>query len=102
MLLSKDHLAVKLRKKTLSLDEKVKFLEFAKSNLNFGCRKFAEITKIGKTAAANVLKEEMCIGRQHKLFRENSKKVNRPGKYQKFNDIIRDATLRIFIQMTQC
>ena len=87
MLLSKDQLASKLSKKTLSLDEKVKFLDFAKGNPNFGCRKLAEIFKIGKTAPANILKEEKPIRSQHELFREKSKKRNWPGKYQKINDI---------------
>ena len=88
MSLSKHQLAGKLSKKTLSLDEKVKFLDFAKGNPNFGCRKLAEIFKIGKTAAANILKEEKSIRSQHELFREKSKKRNRPGKYQKINDIL--------------
>ena len=88
MSLSKHQLAGKLSKKNLSLDEKMKFLDFAKGNPNFGCRKLAEIFKIGKTAAANILKEEKSIRSQHELFREKSKKRNRPGKYQKINDIL--------------
>ena len=88
MSLSKHQLAGKLSKKTLSLDEKVKFLDFAKGNLNFGCRKLTEIFKIGKTAAANIPKEDKSIRSQHKLFREKSKKRNRPGNYQKNNDIL--------------
>ena len=54
MSLSKHQLAGKLSKKTLSLDEKVKFLDFAKGNPKFGCRKLAEIFKIGKTAGVLV------------------------------------------------
>ena len=88
MSLSKHQLAGKLSKKTLSLDEKVKFLDFAKGNPNFGCRKLAEIFKIGKAAAANILKEEKSIRSLHELLREKSKKHNRPGKYQKINDIL--------------
>ena len=61
---------------------------FAKSNLNFGCRKLAEIFKIRKTAAANILKEEKSIRSQHELFNEKSKKRNQPGKYQRINDIL--------------
>ena len=57
MLLSKDQLASKLSKKTLSLDEKVKFLDFAKGNPNFGCRKLAEIFKIGKLLLQTFLKK---------------------------------------------
>ena len=88
MSLSKHQLAGKLSKKTLSLDEKVTFLDFAEGNHNFGCRNLEEIFKIGKTAAANILKEEKSIRSQHELFREKSKKRNRPGKYQKINDIL--------------
>ena len=88
MSLSKHQLAGKLSKKNLSLDEKMKFLDFAKGNPNFGCRKLAEIFKIGKTAAANILKEEKSIRSQHELFHEMSKKLNRSGKYQKINDIL--------------
>ena len=80
MSLSKYQLACILRKKTLSLDEKVKLLNFAKGNPNFGCRKLTEIFKIGKTAAENILKEEQFIRSQHELFCEKSKKRNRPGK----------------------
>ena len=86
MSLSKHQLAGKLSKKTLSLDENVKLLDFAKGNPNFGCRKPAEASKIGKTAAANILKEEKSICSQHELFCEKSKKRNRPVKYQKIND----------------
>ena len=89
MSLSKNHLTVKLSKKTLSLDEKSKkFLDFAKGNPNFGCRKLAEIFKTGKTAAEIILKGEESIRSQHELFHDKSKKRNRPGKYQKINYIL--------------
>ena len=78
MSLSKHQLAGKLSKKTLSLDEKVNFLDFAEANPNFGWRKLAEMFKIGKTAAANILKEEKSIRSQHELFCEKSKERNRP------------------------
>ena len=99
MSLSKHQLAGKLSKKTLSLHEKVKFLDFAEGNPNFGCRTLAEIFKIGKTAAAIILKEEKSIRSQHEFFREKSKKRNWPGKYTYG---IRDVVLRIFIQTAQC
>ena len=88
MSLSKHQLDGKLSKKTLSLDEKVKFLDLSKGNLSFGCRKLAETFKIRKTAAMNILKEEKSIRSQHELLCEKSKKRNRPGEYQKINDIL--------------
>ena len=66
----------------------MKFLDFAKGNPKYGCRKLAEIFKIRKTAAENILKEEKSIRSQHELFREKSRKRNWPGKYQKINDIL--------------
>ena len=49
--------------------------------------KLQKYLKSEKTAAANVLQEEKSIRSQHELFRQKSKKRNRPGKYQKINDI---------------
>ena len=54
--LSKQQLAGKLAKETLTLDEKIKFLDFAKKTPKLGCRKLADIYKIRKTTAANILK----------------------------------------------
>ena len=86
--LSKQQLAGKLPKKTLSLDDKIKFLDFARKNPKFGCRKLADIYKIGKTAAANILKNEKNLREQYEMFREKDKKRNRPGKYHKLNEIL--------------
>ena len=58
MALSKQQFAGKLAKKNISLDKKVKSLDFAQENPTLGCRELAEIFKIWKTAAANIIKEE--------------------------------------------
>ena len=58
---SEQQFADKLARKTFSFDEKVKFLDFAKGYPTFGCRKFVGIFKIGKTATANIIKEEKNI-----------------------------------------
>ena len=86
--LSKQQLASKLAKETLTLDEKIKFLDFAQKNPKLGCRKLADTYKIGKTAAANILKNEKKIREQHEMFSEKSKKRNRHGKYHKINQIL--------------
>ena len=56
--LSKQQLAGKLAKKALTLDEKIKFLDFTKKSPMLGGRKLADIYKIRKTAAGNILKYE--------------------------------------------
>ena len=106
MSLSKHQLAGKLSKKTLSLDEKVKFLDFARGNPNFGCRKLAEVIKIGKTAAANILKEEKSIIASMNYIVKSLSNVIGLASTRKsmtfYTCGIRDAVLQIFIQMTQC
>ena len=63
-------------------------MDFVKKNPKFGCRKLADIYKIGKKAAANILKNEKTIIEQHKMFCEKSKKRKRHGKYHKINEIL--------------
>ena len=77
--LSKQQLTGKLAKKTLVSDE---------NNPKLGCRKLADIYKIGKLAAANILKNEKKIREQHEMICEKSKKRNRRGKYHKINEIL--------------
>ena len=84
----KQQLAGKLAKKTLTLDEKIKFLDFAKKNPKLGCRKLADIYKIGKTPKTNTLNDEKKIRGQHEIFREKPKKRNRHGKYHTINEIL--------------
>ena len=40
-----------------------------------GCRKLADICKIAKTAAANILKNEKKIREQHEMFCEKIKET---------------------------
>ena len=72
----------------LHTTEKSVFLDFAKENLKLGCRKLADIYKIGKTVAANILKNEKKIHEQHEMFCEKSKNRNLLGKYHKINEIL--------------
>ena len=91
---SKKQLAGKLAKKTLTLDEKVKLLDISKKNPKLGCRKLANIYKIGKTAAANILENEIKICEQHEMFCEKPKKCNCHGKYHKINEILLEWYMR--------
>ena len=106
MTLSKQQLAGKLAQKIISLNEKVKFLDFAKKNPTIGCRKLAGIFLLEKTIIANIVKEEKNIHSQDEIFHEKSKTQNRPGKYQKKNEILYKWYQRCcgltFIQMDQC
>ena len=88
MAMSKYALAGSLEKKTLNLQDKIKFLDFADEHKNLGCRKLAEVFGIGKTAASNILKSKQKLRNQYEQFHEKNKKRCRPGKYKAINDIL--------------
>ena len=44
-----------------SFQEKIKFLDYAEANERLGCRKLADVFKIGKTAANNILKNKQML-----------------------------------------
>ena len=67
--------------------KRLSFWTWPKKNPKLGCRKLADTYKMGKTAAANILRNEKKIREQHGLFCEKSKKRNRHGKYHKINEI---------------
>ena len=86
--MSKYQLAGSLEKKTLTLQEKIKFLDYAEANEKLGCRKLADVFKIGKTAANNILKNKQMLREQYEHFHDKTKKCSRPGKYKVINDIL--------------
>ena len=63
--------------------KRLRFWILPKKNPKLGCRKLADTCKIGKTAAADILKDEKKIREQHEMFREKSKKRN-----HKINEIL--------------
>ena len=88
MAMSKYQLAEALEKKTLTLQEKIKFLDYAEANEKLGCRKLADVFKTGKTAANNTLKNKQMPREQYEHFHDKTKKRSGPGKYKVINDIL--------------
>ena len=78
------------KKKTLTLQEKIKFLDYAEVNDKLGCRKLTDVFKIGKTAANNILKKKQILREQYEHFHEKTKKRSHPGKCKVINDILYD------------
>ena len=68
--------------------KRLRFSILPKKISKLGCRKLADIYMIGKTALANILKDEKKIREQHEMFCEKSKKRNCHGKYHKINEIL--------------
>ena len=86
--MSKYQLAGSLEKENLALQEKINFLDYAEANEKLGCRKLADVFKIGKTAANNILKNKQMLREQYEHFHDKTKKCSRPGKYKVINDIL--------------
>ena len=72
---NKHVLAGKLSKRTLTLEEKIKLLDYKKKNPTVGVRSIADQFNIGKTAAASILKNGERIRQRHEQFHEKSKRV---------------------------
>ena len=58
---SKKTLSARLQRKILPLSEKIKLLDYKKSNPTIGSRDIAEIFNIGKTSAATIITNENFI-----------------------------------------
>ena len=82
---SKKTLSARLQRKTLSLSEKIKLLDYKKSNPTIGCRDIAEIFNIGKTSAATIIKNEEKLRIDFTSF-EGSRKRICQAKFHKLNE----------------
>ena len=106
MAMSKYQLTGSLEKKTLTLQEKIKFLDYAEPNEKLSCRKLTDVFKIGKTAANNILKNKQMLREQYEHFHDKTKKRSRPGKYKVINvsymSGTKNAAPQIFILMALC
>ena len=87
MSLSKKALSGRLQKKTLTLHEKVKVLNYKKEHPKLSCRDVAESFKIGKTAAATIIRNEVKRRKDYASFQGNTKR-NRHGKYHILNEAL--------------
>ena len=102
MSMSKQQLAGKPAKKTLTLDEKIKFLNFPPKNLKLGCRKLADIYKIGQTAAVNILKNEKEIRENTKCFVKNQRNVTAIASTTRYTRFYSNGTRDVvFLTSTQ-
>ena len=70
---SKKRLSARLQRKTLSLSEEIKLLDYKKNNPTIGCRDIAEIFDIGKTSAATIIKNQEKLRKDYASFEANTK-----------------------------
>ena len=79
-----------MKKRCLTLDEKIKILDEVKKR-KLSCRAIAEKFKIGKTQAANVVKNEAKLREEYANFQGKGFKHIQRENHQKFkpiNDIL--------------
>ena len=86
MAMSKHQLAGSLTKKTLTLEGKIKLLDANKERKQ-SCRQLAEMFNIGKTAAANIIKNEASIRKEYEEFKGDLKR-KRKGQFNDINEIL--------------
>ena len=67
MAMSKHQLADSLTKKTFTLEGKIKLLDANKERKQ-SCRQLVEMLNIGKTASANIIKNEASICKEYEEF----------------------------------
>ena len=86
MAMSKHQLEGSLTKKTLTLEGKIKLLGANKERKQ-SCRQLAEMFNIGKTAAANITKNEASIRKEYEEFKGDLKR-KRKGQFNDINEIL--------------
>ena len=84
--MSKHQLAGSLTKKNLTLEGKTKLLD-ANEKRKQSCQQLVEMFNIGKTAAANIIKNKASIRKEYEEFKDYSKK-KRKGQFNEINEIL--------------
>ena len=86
MTMWKHQLAGSLSKKTLTIEEKIKILDGNKK-IRQSCRQLADPFRIGRNAAAKIIKNEASIWQEYERFKGNLRK-KRKGQFHKKNEIL--------------
>ena len=71
----KFQVSVRMKRKTFSLDERMKVIDYANKNPKIGCRVIAEHFSIGKTCVTNILRNAKTFQREYEFFKGNCKKL---------------------------
>ena len=84
---SKFQLSARKKRKNLSLDKKMKVIDYANKILKMECRVIAEYFSGGKTCVSNILRNAKTLQREYEFFKGNRKKL-RHGLYHLINEIL--------------
>ena len=78
-------------KTTLSIEQKLKVLDYAKKNSKESCRTLSTKFSVGKTQIAAILENETDLRAAYATYRENNPGNNkraRQGRYQEINEAL--------------
>ena len=87
MLCSKFQLSALMKRKNLSLDEKMKVIDYADKNTKVECRVIVEHFSIGKTCVSNILRKAKTLRMEYQCFKGNCRKL-RHRQYHLINEIL--------------
>ena len=87
MSFSKYQSSAALKRKCLSLDEKIVILDYVNEHPKMGCPKIAENFSVGKTTVSNILKDGKNLRDDFEFFKGNYKKRRR-GKCHVINETL--------------
>ena len=73
---SKFQLSARMKRKNLSLDEKMKVIDYVRKKIpKVGCRVIAEHFRIGKAYVSNILRNAKTLQKEYDFFKRNCKKL---------------------------
>ena len=84
---SKFQLSARMKRKNLSLNEKMKVIDYANKNPKTGCRMIAEHFSIGETCVSNILRNVKTLQKDYEFFEANYKKFGH-GQYHLINETL--------------
>ena len=84
MALSKQQLCAGMKRTRLSLEEKIKILNYSNENKKKSFREIAARFQIGKTAASSILKDGKKLCKEFEFFKGNCK-TKRAGQFSLIN-----------------
>ena len=87
MATSKQKLVAGMKRTRLSLNDKIKILNYASENPKKGCRDIANQFQIGKTAATTILREGKKLRKEYEFFKDDCK-TKRTGQFMVINEIL--------------
>ena len=85
--MSKQKLVAGMKRTRLSLNDKIKILNYANENPKKGCRDIANQFQIGKTAAATILRDGKKLRKEYEFFKGDCK-TKRTGQFMVINEIL--------------